>query len=74
MISNIKNMSLHDKVVYRVAENLLKEGAESIEIGDKVNNAIPICSKLKKVFPKAQIFTYLKDFKIEFISPIKINI
>lgn len=74
MIGNIKNMSLHDKGVYLVAENLLKGGAEIIEIGDKVNDALPICSELKKVFPKAQIFTYLKNFKIEFTSPVKINI
>ncbi len=74
MIKNIKGMSLHDRSVYRVAKNLLEEGSESVEIGNRANDAISICSKLKTKFPNAQIFTYLGDSKVEFISPTKINL
>lgn len=65
----LKDINLHDKTVCEVALNLLKDGSDSVEIGDRVKDRFTICSNLKKHYPDRKIFTYFDDYKTEFKSP-----
>lgn len=67
-------LSHHDKLVFKVSKNLLKKGSEVITVGDRVKDRLKICSTLKKQFPDAKIFTYFKDYKLEFTKPKNITI
>lgn len=61
-------MTQHDKTVLTVAKDLLAKGSKEIEIGEKVKDRVRICFKLKKLFPKRRIFTYLSNYKVEFLG------
>lgn len=61
-------MTQHDKTVLTVAKDLLTKGDPEIEIGEKVKDRVKICFKLKKLFPKSKIFTYLSGYKVEFLG------
>ncbi len=65
----IKAMSLHDRTVYKIGKNELKNGAESITIGDRVVDRLAISLKLKKQFPKSRVFTYFNGAELEWMSP-----
>ena len=61
-------MTQYDKTVLTVAKDLLKKGSEEIEIGEKVKDRVKICFKLKRLFPKSKIFTYLSGHKVKFLG------
>ncbi len=67
-------LNQHDKIVLRVAKELLKKGSDSITIGDRVEDRLKIAKSLKKSYPKAKIFTYYENYKIQFTAPEKITI
>lgn len=67
-IRSIKNMSLHDKVVYRITRRGLKEGDETVTIGDRVVARDHIARLLKKNFPNTRIYYWLTNqVKVEII-------
>ena len=67
-IRSIKNISLHDKVVYRIALEGLKEGDKTVAIGDKVIAREHIAKLLKRNYPEARIYYWLTyNIKIEII-------
>lgn len=67
-VRSIKNMSLHDKVVFQITKKLLREGEETITVGNRVVAREYISKLLKKKFPDTRIYYWLtNDIKIEVI-------
>ena len=61
-------MTEHDKTVLKVAKNLLTKGADKVVVGDRVVDRVKICFKLKNLFPKCRIRTFLSGYKVEFLG------
>ena len=61
-------MTEHDKTVLSVAKKHLVDGWKGITVGDRVVDRVKICLRLKKLFPKSKIRTYLSGHKVEFLG------
>jgi hypothetical protein len=60
----IKDLSYHDRIVYRVANEILQEGGNDVGIGAHIESAERMVRLLQKRFPGKKIYVNHEDIDL----------